>query len=186
MTNSTRSAQFIPNIFGKKLRVLASIFASLFISGAALADAAINLPPMKGDKSVDVVATKNFTGSCGSSIVRVLGVTNVVDNFYAVEQDAGKIIVRSGSAKDLVLTSESGVLSDHNGVECVSTKSGNRLLIWSNCSGSSCGDDFSFYVIDPERLVFLAPKDPRKDQCDEKCASKVLGNNLPQKINSRK
>lgn len=167
------------------MRIFSSIVASLLLSSTALADTAISLPPMKGDKTLDVVATKNVTGSCGTSIVRVLGVTDVINNFYSIDFDAGKIIVRSGPTKELILGSDSGVLSDHNGVACVSTKSGSRLLIWSNCSGNACGDIFSFFVIDPERLLFLAPKDPRKGQCDEKCASQLLGNKLPQKINGQ-
>lgn len=45
------------------MRIFSSIVASLFLSSTALADTAISLPPMKGDKTLDVVATKNFTGS---------------------------------------------------------------------------------------------------------------------------
>lgn len=167
------------------MRIFSLIVAFIFLSSTALADTAIGLSPMKGDKTLHVVSTKNITGTCGASIVRVLGVTDVMDTFYGIDLDAGKIIVRSGPTKELILDSESGVLSDHNGVACVSAKSGNRLLIWSNCSGSSCGDDFSFFVIDPDRLIFLAPKDPRKGQCDERCASQLLGNKIPQKINGR-
>jgi hypothetical protein len=165
------------------MRIFSSIVAYLLVGGSALANTAISLSPMEGEKSPDVVATRNVTGSCGSSIVRVLGVTDVIDNFYGIDLDAGKIIIRSGLNKELILGADSGVLSDHNGVACVSTKSGSRLLIWSNCSGSACGDNFSFFVIDPERLVFLAPKDPRKGQCDDSCASQLLGNKLPKRIN---
>jgi len=167
------------------MRIFSSIVTLLLLSSTTLADTAIGLPPMKGGKTLDVVATKNVTGSCGASIVRVLGVTDVIDNFYGIDLDAGKIIVRSGPNKELVLSHGSGILSDHNGVACVSTKSGSRLLVWSNCAGSACGEGFSFFVIDPEHLVLLAPKDPLKGRCDEKCASLLLDNKLPQKINSR-
>jgi hypothetical protein len=167
------------------MRIIYTFLITLLFSSIAMAEPAISLPPMKGETALDVVDTKNVTGSCGTSIVRVLGVKNVAGNFYGIDLDAGKIIIRSGPTKELVLSSSSGVLSDHNGVACVSTKSGNRLLVWSNCSGSTCGDNFSFFVIDPERLTFLAPKDPRKGQCDAKCASQLLGNQLPQKINSQ-
>lgn len=177
---------------------------SLLPTGSELAQSAIRLQPMKGEKSL-LVEGSNVTGSCGTSVVRVLGVARVVDNFFDIDSDAriiirvfqedhtkdviapdtGAIIVPGGSTKELILNSDSGVLSDHNGVACVATTSGSRLLVWSNCAGSACGDDFSFFVIDPERLVFLAPQDPRKGQCDEKCASQLLGNQLPQKINGR-
>ena len=167
------------------MRILSLIGVLLSLSGAALGEEAISLPPMKGDKALDVVETKNVTGSCGTSMVRVMGVTTRVDSSYRIDQDAGKIIVRSGTGKELVLGLDNDVLSDHNGVACVLTKSGSRLLVWSQCAGSACGDRMSFFVIDPERLVFLAPKDPRKGRCDDKCASQLLGNRLPQKINSQ-
>lgn len=165
------------------MRVFSLIVVSLFLGNAVFAETAITLAPMKGDKALDVVATKNITGSCGASVVRVLGVTDVDNDSFRTELDTGKIIVRS-AAKELIL-GYGNVLSDYNGVACVSTKSGMRLLIWSNCSGSACGDRFSFFIIDPERLVFLAPKDPRKGECDERCASQLLGNKLPQKINGQ-
>jgi hypothetical protein len=167
------------------MRIFSSIVASLFLSSAALAGTAINLQPMKGYKNIDVVETKNFTGSCGKSQVHVLGVTAVRDNTFSTDGEAGKIIVGlpyTDGREPLILDDDSG-LSDSNGVACVSTKSGSRLLIWSICDGSACGDDFSFFVIDPDRLVFLAPKDPKKGECNEKCASLLLGNGLPKKIN---
>jgi hypothetical protein len=157
----------------------------LFCSGAALATPpAISLFPMQGDKALNVVQAKNVTGSCGSAVVRVLGVTNASDGFYENDSDSG-IIIRSGG-KELNISEGGGdILSDHNGVACVPTKSGKRLLVWSNCAGSACGDNFSFFVFDPERLALIAPKDPRKEQCDENCASRILGSSLPQQINGR-
>lgn len=167
------------------MRIFSLLVGSFLFSNMAFSQSAILLPPMKGNNFLDIVATKNITGSCGTSIVRALGVVDVVDNFYSIDDDAGKIIVRAGVAKEMVLSSNNGILSDHNGMACISTKFGNRLLVWSNCSGSACGEKFSFFIIDPERLVFLAPKDPRKNRCDEKCASQILGNKFPQKINAQ-
>jgi hypothetical protein len=170
------------------MRTFSSIVVSLFFSSSALAESAINLSPMRGFSAIDVVATKNVTGSCGTSIVRVLGVMDVRNSVYTSDADA-EIIVRGGPSlppKDLILSLKSGVLSDLNGVACVATKSGSRLLVWSKCGGSMCvRDDFSFIVIDPDRLVLLAPKDPIKGQCDAQCASQLLGNKLPQKINGQ-
>ena len=168
-----------------KMEIVMRFFAAaltLFLSVNVLADGVI-LRPMQGYKELDVVKTENITGSCGGSVVRVMGITDFVENFYSVDSDAGKIIVRSSSVtNDLVLTQEN-VLSDHNGVACVETKTGDKLLVWSNCGGSRCTDNFSFYVIEPKSLKFIAPKDPKKGSCDDECATKVLGNNLPKKVN---
>lgn len=56
----------------KLLLVLASV-ASLNVMAAP----GLNLSPMPGERKIDVVKTENFTGSCGSAIVRVLGVENL-------------------------------------------------------------------------------------------------------------
>ena len=163
-----------------------SQFQARVVCRFASAAPAIDLPPIKGMATLEVIATKNIAGSCGTSTVRVLGVLNVFDDyhFYSMDLEAGKIIIQ-GPTNELILSYEGDVLSNHNGVACVSTKSGNRLLVWSNCAGSGCGDDFSFFVIDPERLVFLAPNDPKKGYCDAKCASQILGSDLPEKIDNR-
>lgn len=110
------------------------------------------------------VEIENFMGTCGHSSVQIQGVDNIFDNEFSM--DNGEIIVSSGSTKQLNLRD---VLSDHNGIACVATKAGGRLLIWSSCSGSSCGGA-NFSVIDPDKLVNLAP-----NSCDAQCASRVLG-----------
>src|SRR2546423_1126555 len=123
----------------RTLSTFSTFLVTLLFSSAALAESAISLPPWQGEKALDIVETKNITGSCGTAVVRVLGITNIYDNYYSILLDAGKIIVRKGPLKELVLSSDNGVLSDFNGVACVPTKSGNRLLVWSNCGGSACG-----------------------------------------------
>lgn len=165
------------------MRMYSLILASLLACSPALAATPIGLAPLQGSKNLDVVATKSITGTCGKTIVEVMGVTDLNPGFYDVDPDAGRVLVRTAAGKELSLGADSGVLSDHNGVACVATSAGNRLLFWSNCSGSACGDNFSFFVLDPERLLFVAPKDPRKGPCDAKCAAQVLGNKLPLKIN---
>ncbi|MDO8812388.1 MAG: TM2 domain-containing protein [Gallionella sp.] len=161
----------------------AAQFSSPPANISLMATRAISLRPMEGNAAFAEITAPNVTGYCGTSVVRVLGIEQVTDNFFSTDLDAGKIIIRAGALKEMTI--DRNVLSDHNGVACVTTKSGNRLLIWSNCGGNACGENFSFFVIDPERLVFLAPKDPFKEQCDEECASQLLGNQLPQKINGR-
>lgn len=167
------------------MRNLGYIVAAMFFGGAASAEPAIDLLPTEVHNDVKVVSTDNYTGTCGKAVVRVLGVTGVSKNVYTVELDTAKIIVRIWAEKEQLLKElvlDGGVLSDFNGVACVQTKSGSRLLIWSTCSGSACGYDLAFSVVDPDRAVLLAPKRPESQRCDEKCASRILGNDTPQKI----
>jgi hypothetical protein len=152
---------------------------------STLATNAISLSPKVGDAAVGVIAMPDATGYCGTSTVRVSGIEKVSGNSFSIDMDLGKIVVKTMQNKELVISSGSGVLSDYNGTACVSTESGSRLLVWSNCAGSACGESFSFFVIDPERLVFLAPQNPSNERCDERCASQLLGNQLPKKINGQ-
>lgn len=143
----------------------------------AFAAPGLNLAPMPGDKKMDVVKTENYTGSCGSAIVRVIGVQNFIDDtMFSMELDSGKVIVR-GNNKELTLTVKEG-LDYLVGVSCVSTRAGKRLLVWTNCGGNGC-PFFNFTIIDPEKALVVAPKNPRKDSCDEKCATTSLGRKLP-------
>jgi hypothetical protein len=136
---------------------------------------AIGLTSLKVDKIND--QKTNYTGLCGNATVIIMGVTEINNDIFEVNN--GSLIVKT-AAKELILTE---MLSDYNGVACVKTRSADRLLIWSNCNGSACGEDFHFNIIDPQKLTVLAPK--KGKLCDDKCASKILGNRLPQKINSR-
>lgn len=166
------------------MRAQYSLLSSLLLSGVVLAQPAISLQPVNGNDSLRVIETKHIIGSCGTSIVDIKGVQKIFDDNFAISVD-GEVIVSSGSNKQLVIKEGEGILSDYNGIACVPTKLGSKLLIWSTCGGSQCGDSYNFYVIDPERLVYLAPKNPRKGTCDAECASKALGINLPQDINNR-
>lgn len=168
------------------MRILTSCAAFLLASSNAMAVPAINLSPVKGKKTVDVTknigGSKNITGSCGNATVIVKGVDRIYKYDYTF--GIGRIIVRTASGTQLVLDDESPVLNDRNGLACVSTKAGKRLLLWSQCGGNSslCDTDYSFFVIDPDHAVFLAPKDPNKGTCDEVCAANLLHSDLPEHI----
>lgn len=152
---------------------------------SALTIKAISLRPMDGSSAPGVIVPPNVMGYCGTSLVAVMGIRDINSSYFQIDTDT-KIIISAGSVKErqLIIDSDSGVLSDYNGVACVTTGSGDRLLVWSVCGGNLCGG-LSYFVIDPERQVFLAPLDPLKEQCDEKCASQLLGNQLSQQINGR-
>jgi hypothetical protein len=159
--------------------------SAFFCTVAMAAPAPINLSPMQGEKAVSIDQTQAFTGSCGSAVVRVTGVQDVRAGYFSADVDA-EVIIRADMTHELRLNTIQGGLSDINGLSCVSTKAGKRLLVWNGCNGNSAAcEKFSFLVIDPERLAILAPRDIVKDQCDEQCASQLLGNRLPQQINRR-
>jgi hypothetical protein len=145
--------------------------------GFAVAAPAISLAPMPGESKIDVVRTENFTGSCGSAIVRVMGVQNPYgDTLYRMEIDSARIIVR-GTNRELVLDMQNG-LDSLVGLSCVQTKAGSRLLVWTNCGGTSC-PFLLFTIIDPDKARIVVPRNPGKDTCDEKCAVASLGRKLP-------
>jgi len=164
----------------KNISGIFALIVLLVCQAGAMAQTGIRISPVQGESSVEVVDIKAYSGSCGNAVVRVVGVVKQFDNFFTADPDAS-IFIRNG-AKDIQLSS--GVMSEYNGIACVSSKSGPRILVWSNCAGSAC-TEFSFYVIDPNSLVFVAPQDPKKGVCDERCASQATNSQLPKKINGK-
>jgi hypothetical protein len=145
------------------------------------AEKSVDLLPMDGDTELNVVDTKNITGSCGGSIVTVFGVTDSSGYVFRIYYETAKIEITSYKDRDIpkVLGLNHKVLSDLNGIACIARTSGDKLLIWSRCGGTHCAPEFTFFVIDPKRLVFLSPK----SGCDAKCAARLIGSDLPYKIN---
>ena len=144
----------------------------------------INLMTTPRQGTVDYVAAQNITGMCGGAVVRVLSVTRQDDDTFALDLDSGDVIVRSndsGSFRELSLK-PLGVLSDHNGISCVEGSLGTRLLVWTKCGGSACGDEYGFIVIDPKSARVFSGEE---DGCDEDCASRLVGSDLPLRLNNR-
>jgi len=170
---------------------------------------AISLPQWEGMPTV--TKTANYLGKCGSAVVSVLAVSQVVDNFYEMETNGeleisnltiGQAIVfrksrgsaklkqlRSGAEQDLTPRGIASPLSDHNGIACIRTgsaikaKSGAEMILtWSNCAGSACGGDWSFTIINPETLAVDGAA-VKGGSCDANCAAKKLGHaKLPLKL----
>ena len=166
-------------------RCLTTLSLVLTFHTATAQQQPVEIKPMRDETAVAIESSQNYTGSCGKALIRVLGVQETRNNFFAMDQDAGQIIVRHDITKQLVLSINNGLLSDYNGVACVPSSDGEQLLVWSNCGGTACRGDFQFLVINPDTLSFVAPKDPKRGQCNEKCASKALGNEFPQQVNIR-
>lgn len=173
----------IKDFYGfNKMRAISSAMAFLMFSGLSFAGPAVQLSPMEGENSIDDHVTKNFTGSCGDAIVRVLGVTYIGDDQFRIDLDAGMVVVRNTRGNELFLNINN-VLQDYNGVSCINTKNkGGQLLVWTNCGGSACSEGYNYYVIDPATATIVAPKDPTKETCDAQCASEILEDYFPIKL----
>lgn len=155
----------------------AFLLSLLLFTNSALAQSSIDLQPSLISDKIEVEKVENYTGSCGDSAVLVYGVLRPGSETFNIA-DYGRVVVRSGPRKEIVLSAENGVLSDHNGIACVKTKTGDRLVIWSVCGGSSCTWGYDYFVVDPSIPALIAPKDLKKDSCDKKCAIKELGGKL--------
>jgi hypothetical protein len=164
------------------------ILTALAVSPASLGQTAIGLSPALGSKGLITTKTDNFVGSCGKAAVMVFGVSGYVEDTFTIEGEAAKVIVRvprsmsTSTSNQLVLFPGNGVLSDYNGIACISARGTNKLLIWSDCAGSACGRGFSFFVIDPEKPVMIMPKNPKDGSCNYECATREIGSKLPAHI----
>ena len=144
---------------------------------------AITLQDLKSDHPLTSDEAKTISGSCGASTIQITGVAHIDDYKFAIDfSKNNRIVVRSSKNNALVLESKNYPLSDYNGVACISTKNGLKLLIWSKCGGSKCSDSYDFYVIDTENALLIAPKLNSAKPCNAECASRILGNNTPRKI----
>jgi hypothetical protein len=163
----------------------------LFLTAATNAQddgRAVRLQPFPANagilaSKVDVTTVKNHYGRCGSAVVQVLGVKQQVGNFFTIDAPAGNarvVVIAEGGQR--LLTVED-VLSDHNGVACLTTKPSPNLLIWSKCGGTACGDDFAFTVVDVERLRIVSGA---AGDCDARCAQRLTGSRFPLELNSRR
>lgn len=161
-------------------RTLALGLAALALAGPTAASAqAVAIAPMAGDTRIDTVVTQNLTGKCGAAVVRVMGVTYIGDTF-STDLDAAQVIVRHGDPyREVVIKN---FLSDHNGIACVGPEGAETVLIWSNCGGTACGDEFTFQVIDPRRIAVIAGEIGGKP-CDARCAASVTSSVVPLRIN---
>ena len=158
---------------------------ALLIAGQAVAaksprDALppLGLEPMvDGDEDVDTIY-----GKCGEAVVRIKSLSNDSADHFAgnprvlISLPAG----RGKAERDL---SVGKYLLGWSGTTCVSTRRGKRLLIWTVCGGPTCNEvHLHFYVVTPSTLAIYPNSDQSKDECNAKCASRVLGNDLPQRI----
>lgn len=125
----------------------------LWIPSIALAGS-INLNPLAGGDEVYVEQAENVSGTCGGAVVRVIGVMDANPETFSRDQDGTFVIIRRSKGPELVLKKE---LSDHNKLDCVVGAAGPNIVLATLCSGSQCGDNFSFTVINPRTLRITTP-----------------------------
>jgi hypothetical protein len=162
--------------------------AALLIAGQAVAarhpfDTLPHLglePMVDGDEDIDTIY-----GKCGEAVVRISSLYGgTADHFDAAGGQTHMLISLPGgpgkAERDL---SVEKYLLGWAGTTCVSTPRGKRLLIWTVCGGPTCNEvHLHFYVVTPSTLTIYPSSDQSKDECNAKCASRVLGNDLPKRI----
>lgn len=126
---------------------------------------------------VHVQRVENHYGKCGPATVQVLGVERQVEDFFTNSGSTRVVVI--GEGRETIVTLEEE-LSDHVGVACVGEGAQKFLLVWSNCAGTACGDEFTFTVVDAAGPRVLA----RSPDCDTGCAEALTGSNLPTRLNA--
>lgn len=158
-----------------KNKLLLLFAALIFTSTLTIAegDKTFNLSPIDG-KLVDITKTINIYGKCGTSVVAILGVD--AEEYHQF----GSLKFDTSGAPDIQLrnngknVSFKNLLSDRNVMNCISTKFGHKILIGSNCGGSACGDNLSYYLIDTKNGN-ITSSNVSKKICDERCINQLLG-----------
>jgi hypothetical protein len=144
-------------------------------SNAQTGSKAILLEPLSDD-GIDRIIVRNVYGKCGSLVVQVLGVRDEDNDFFSVDGNADIVVIREGGRQQVSLKR---YMSDYNGVACVGSNLQKRVLVWSDCAGTACGNGYSFTVVDPSNLRILAGG---AAPCDAACAAKITGSRIPSSL----
>lgn len=156
----------------KKNALIFALAAGLAISAHAQ-NKSILIKPIQGEKTMDVQKTMNIYGSCGEAIIAILGVnSNSFDGSSTFTVDPSgipEVLVRSSGKEH----SFGWALSDFNSIKCSASKKGDRLVIGSNCSGSSCGDMQNYHVIDTKSGAVF-PSKGSQVLCNNVCLKEAL------------
>lgn len=146
---------------------------ALWGTAQAATPPAISLEPPAGQTALNQFTLQTIQGQCGQSQVTLSGIMAINNGVYSAFTDESKLTLTQGNKK-AVFGPESGLFDDDNGIACVTTKIGKRLLFWSNCNGNACAGQMSFFVFDPATLKRLITSKPN-ESCNAACASKMLG-----------
>jgi hypothetical protein len=148
----------------------------------AHAETLMSLPKLSGYKAFTTTNGSDYQGQCGSARIIVENV-NDLEKTYFTNISVPGLVTTEMTFKIFNPAKPSQVLmpvaDQINGVACVQTPQGKLIVIWVNCGEKVCTSDFDhFYIIDPENLAYLAPKDPDpfNSECDRACAKLLVGN----------
>lgn len=123
------------------------------------------------------------TGSCGPAKITITGVeTETAYRTKHLIGSSGTITIRAGKATlSIGADGNAGIfLQDQNRLHCVSTPSGQRLVLVSDCFGRGCAP-VDYRVINPATAKVISRQNSA-DECDEACAQKALGSKLPESL----
>jgi hypothetical protein len=164
---------------------VAALSLAVLLAGSAQAQSAIQIEPFPATSyspksQIMVTTVRNYYGRCGAATVQVLGVERQEKTYFTSDGVATIVVIGAGGRPSLDLKD---AVSDYTGVACVRNGIKKYLLIWSNCSGSACGDDFNFTVVDTQPVVEVAGG---RDACNAQCAFGITKSRLPFLLNRHK
>lgn len=123
------------------------------------------------------------TGTCGKAVVQIQGMdpANQSDGDSLIPSHG--VITIKGEKATLTIGGEStsGVyLQDQNKLHCLASPKGPRLVLASYCFGRDCAE-VDYRIIDPATARVISQQ-TSADECDEACAEKALGIQLPEEL----
>lgn len=160
------------------MRTRLSLLLALSLSGVsahAATPGAIKLENQKTNGQA-------ISGTCGSATVKVSDTAEdgPMDS-SGISGSHGEISIQSGkSTLTISPQTDSGTgifLQDRNKLHCVSSPTGLKLVLVMTCYARSCAP-VDYRVIDPKTAKVISQQD-HMDECDEVCAKKALGAELP-------
>lgn len=161
---------------------IAAVALTVVLGSAAEAQSAIQIEPFpttsySPKSEVMVTTVRNYYGRCGPATIQVLGVERQEKTYFTSDGVATVVVIGSGGKPTLDLKD---AVSDYTGVACIKNGQKKYVLIWSNCSGSACGDDFNFTVVDTQPVFEVAGG---RDACNAQCAFGITKSRLPFVLN---
>lgn len=115
-----------------------SVICFIALTANAASDVAPNMPLENG--------SDRYVGWCGVSEVTITGATKIIGEF--------KNTVPKGKTHQLAIAFDEVDGSSLGGASCVETKKGFRLIVWNNCSQSTCNEKFESKVINVDNPIY--------------------------------
>lgn len=149
---------------------------------SVFAEQLASLPQLDGFSSFTTQDNINYVSQCGKSTIHVKNVSQFIGNTFTLSTiDDESMQISLGDRRHVIL--KQPILSSFNGVACIKMGKNYNILIWNNCDGSLCTDRVdNFFIIDSNSLRLVMPKKPNRSACNQRCASKIVGNKIIETI----